>query len=423
MSLCLGIMIYLNVYYALYAILLIAFLVGYISIKIGKDQAKDWGDVSQALMYHQVRKYLYRLNDNNHPKHWRPSLLLLLPSMPYARSEDGFGTFKEAEEENNGLYSLLLFCNRLKKGGLFIVGHPLVADKEESHQSGLIEQTFDLKAELMNSLKALKIKGIAEVLVCSDLEKGFFSMVALAGLGGMKPNTVMMPFKKENGKDLFLAPSSLYRTIQNILLLKKNVLINTSFTDQAFQSSESLTAPESYYVNVVIIGNDIRLEGWISLQLQLGFVLCNKHRRYKLRLINLTGSVGNIERNIARMKRLCVKARIPNSKRVIKVSVVSGLEDYDSLSLGPSKLGEGPVQQRINLALREVVDSDYSEDAVSDTFFISAQPFFDNIGQRDGKREKVSRSLHSFLEEVSIGLSNTVFTIFGEENDIITQDL
>jgi len=49
----------------------------------------------------------------------------------------------------------------------------------------------------------MNIKGFTEVLIDKDIRAGIFNMILTSGLGGMKPNTIMIEFsKKINNKFL-----------------------------------------------------------------------------------------------------------------------------------------------------------------------------------------------------------------------------
>jgi potassium/chloride transporter 9 len=63
---------------------------------------RSWGDVSQSLIYHQVRKYLLHLRQE-HVKFWRPHLLLFV-------------------NDPRRQYKLNRFCNSMKNGALYILG-------------------------------------------------------------------------------------------------------------------------------------------------------------------------------------------------------------------------------------------------------------------------------------------------------------
>lgn len=132
---------------------------------------KPWGsDVTSGLVYHQVRKYLLRLKTES-VKYWRPQILLFV------------------NDSRRG-YKLIHFANSLKKGGLFILGHVIVTDNfgdsvpEAKKQRAAWSQYIDL----------VKIKAFINVMVSPSMEWGARNLVLSAGLGGMRPNIIMMGF-------------------------------------------------------------------------------------------------------------------------------------------------------------------------------------------------------------------------------------
>lgn len=129
---------------------------------------KSWGDVSQSLIYHQVRKYLLRLRQE-HVKFWRPQILLFV-------------------NDPRRQYELIQFCNSLKKGALFILGHVIVSNDfgkavpEARHQQAAWTKFFDVS----------KVKAFVNVAISPAVEWGTRNIVLSAGLGGMRPNIVVM---------------------------------------------------------------------------------------------------------------------------------------------------------------------------------------------------------------------------------------
>jgi potassium/chloride transporter 9 len=131
---------------------------------------KPWGDVSQSLIYHQVRKYLLRLRQE-HVKFWRPQILLLV-------------------NDPRRQYKLIQFCNSLKKGALFVLGHVIVSDDF----GAAVPEARRQQQSWTKYIDFSKIKAFVNIAISPAVEWGTRNIVLGAGLGGMRPNIVVMGF-------------------------------------------------------------------------------------------------------------------------------------------------------------------------------------------------------------------------------------
>lgn len=131
---------------------------------------KPWGDVSQGLIYHQVRKYLLRLRQG-HVKFWRPQILLLV-------------------NDPRRQYKLIQFCNSLKKGGLFVLGHVIVSQDF----GAAVPEARQQQKSWTKYIDFSKIKAFVSIVISPAVEWGARNLVLAAGLGSMRPNIVIMGF-------------------------------------------------------------------------------------------------------------------------------------------------------------------------------------------------------------------------------------
>ncbi|KAL4808972.1 amino acid permease-domain-containing protein [Aspergillus unguis] len=134
---------------------------------------KPWGDVSQSLIYHQVRKYLLRLKQE-HVKFWRPQILLFV---------------NDLDDESK----LVSFCNSLKKGALFVLGHVLVTDDFAS----AVPEARRQQTSWTKLVESTKVKAFVNIAISPAVEWGIRNIVLNSGLGGMRPNIVIIDQYRE----------------------------------------------------------------------------------------------------------------------------------------------------------------------------------------------------------------------------------
>ncbi|KAM3589422.1 hypothetical protein VKS41_000285 [Umbelopsis sp. WA50703] len=144
---------------------------------------KKWGNITQSLIYHQVRKYLLRLDTRKeHVKFWRPQILLLVNN---PRTSIG----------------LIAFCNALKKGGLYILGHTI-----KGEFSSALPELNRQQTSWLRYVDAAKVKAFTNITIADSERLGARSLVLGSGLGGMRPNIVILgAFNIQAYRDLHLA--------------------------------------------------------------------------------------------------------------------------------------------------------------------------------------------------------------------------
>ncbi|XP_072035828.1 solute carrier family 12 member 9-like [Amphiura filiformis] len=166
---CLTMMFLTNAIFA--SISLVVFLALFIYIYLRVPES-EWGYVTQALIFHQVRKYLLKLDTRkDHVKFWRPQMLLLI-SNPRSGCQ------------------LIRFVNDMKKSGLFVLGHVKTGTLDE-FPTDPVQEEIPAWLKLVDTLH---VKAFTELTLATTVREGVQHLMRLAGLGGMKPNTVVLGF-------------------------------------------------------------------------------------------------------------------------------------------------------------------------------------------------------------------------------------
>jgi potassium/chloride transporter 4/5/6 len=180
----------------------------------------------RGLALSAARYSLLRLEDAPpHTKNWRPQILMLV-------------NFNADLPKYRKIFSLV---SQLKAGkGLTVSATVIEGDfiKKTGHD---VQST---KKELVRLMDEEKVKGFADVLVSNNTSEGLSHLIQIAGLGGLKPNTVILGWpnswqQSENDRSwqVFLHTIRIVTAAKMALIVPKGI---RSFPDSATKLSGTI---------------------------------------------------------------------------------------------------------------------------------------------------------------------------------------
>lgn len=186
---CVAIMFMTSWYFALIAFGIAGVVYKYIEYR---GAEKEWGDGLRGLALSAARFSLLRLEDGPpHTKNWRPQILIL---------------------------AKLDSTMNVKHRRLFTLASQLKAGKGLTVGASVVEGIFGMKSgesqaarlSLKQVLESEDVKGFPEVVVGESINRCIGHLIQTCGLGGMKPNTVIIGWphswrkKADNSTKVFI---------------------------------------------------------------------------------------------------------------------------------------------------------------------------------------------------------------------------
>jgi Solute carrier family 12/Amino acid permease len=172
---CLAVMLLINWAWALASIAVIAGVYFYIQYH---EIESRWGDLQGGIAFERARRALLRLEEEAyHPKNWRP-VVLTLSSSAWNRPQLAY-------------YGLWLTSGH----GILTLAQVVHGDVEDH-----AERRDSYERSLRKFIARAELQAFPAVVVADYLSDGIESLVQCHGIGGLRPNTVLIGWPRNETK-------------------------------------------------------------------------------------------------------------------------------------------------------------------------------------------------------------------------------
>ncbi|REK06722.1 MAG: amino acid permease [Planctomycetota bacterium] len=164
---CLAVMVLIDWRWASAAILLVAMLHRYISLK---EIQSRWGDVHSGVLFERARRNLLALEEElYHPKNWRP-IVLALSGTGWSRPH------------------LAVYGHWLTTGrGILTLGQIITGEVDNR-----LERRRNQEQLLHRFIREEELEAFPAVVVARHVSDGIEALVQSHGLGALRPNTILV---------------------------------------------------------------------------------------------------------------------------------------------------------------------------------------------------------------------------------------
>ncbi|QDU88445.1 putative fructoselysine transporter [Pirellulimonas nuda] len=219
---CLAVMLLINWAWAVGSIVVIAAIYGYIQYR---EIEARWGDLQGGVVFERARRSLLRLEAMSyHPKNWRPIVLAMSSS---AWNRPHLAIYGEWLTAGHGILTLAqVVCGDVEKH----------AERRESYERAL--RKFIEKQELL---------AFPTVVIAPYPSDGIESLVQCHGIGGFKPNTVLIGWPRSEEKaEAFGATLRLLARLRRSIICAR--LLRDDDDDEPAEGEEEQPRDDAWFV-------------------------------------------------------------------------------------------------------------------------------------------------------------------------------